>query len=355
MARRYGDIRAAIPRVPAFPVFACAILLALFLGAGAASAQSGEELRAYLDRTDELLSDAAEQVGRSGSEQARLVLEQARALQSRSRDLLAHQRPLEALAVARRARDAMWHAVRLSREAAGLEERVRVRAERFADQHAQLAERAREDGPGRAGDLLLRAQEQAQRAGESAARGDYRLAWKLLEQADDLLRMAARQLADSAGPERIERELERTRGLLDEAGQRLAQPDAGPEAQSLLDEAREALARAESAAGREPGQALQLSYLARRLAQRALAEAGGAGARGSEAVERLLLRFDERAAELASRLGPGAPGPAMRAFERAREEREAAARALGDEQLERALRHARSAHDLLEQASRGLR
>ena len=80
----------------------------------------------------------------------------------------------------------------------------------------------------------------------------------------------------------------------------------------------------------------------------------GAGA-GAEAVERLLARFDERAAELATRLGDGAPRPAARAFERAREEREAAARALADRRLERALRHARSAHDLLEQAARGLR
>lgn len=329
------------------------VLVALAGGAQPARAQAGEELRAYLDRTDELLDWAADEVGRSGSDQARQVLDQARALQLRSRDLLARQRPLEAFSVGRRARDAMWHAVRLSREAAGLEERLRVRSERFADQHAQLQDRAREEGAGRAGDLLQRAGEQAQRAAEASAQGDLKLAWKLLEQAEDLLRIAARQLADSAGPEQLERDLERTRAAIDEAGRRLESADAGAEAQATLAESRDALARAEAAAAADPGQALQLSALSRRLAQRALSLAG-AGA-GAEAVERLLARFDERAAELATRLGDGAPRPAVRAFERAREEREAAARALADRRLERALRHARSAHDLLEQAARGLR
>lgn len=343
--RLFGDL---------VPVLALAVAALALLGSfQPARAQAGEELRAYLDRTDELLDWAAEQVSGSGSEQARQVLDQARSLQSRSRDLLARQRPLEAFAVGRRARDAMWHAVRLSREAAGLEERLRVRSERFADQHAQLLERAREEGAGRAADLLQRAGEQAQRASEASAQGDLKLAWKLLEQADDLLRIAARQLADSAGPERLDRELERTRAVVDEAAQRLGAVDASAEAQATLAEARDALARAESTAGSDPGQALQLATLARRLAQRAVAEAG-AGA-GADAVERLLSRFDERAAELAPRLGDGAPGPALRAFERAREEREAAARALADRRLERALRHARSAHDLLEQAARGLR
>ncbi|MBK8165516.1 MAG: hypothetical protein IPK64_06040 [bacterium] len=335
---------------------ALALALALLAGVGTpapAQAQGGEELRAYLDRTDELLDWAAGQVSASGSERARGILNQATQLQRRSRDLLARQRPLEAFSLARRARDAMWHAVRLSREAAGLEERIRVRSERFADQHAQLLERAREGGAGRAGELLERAREQAQRAAERAVQGDLPLAWKLLEQADDLLRLAARQLADGAGPERVAHELERSRSLVDEAGQQLEGGAAEAEALAMLADARDALARADAAAGTDPGQALQLAGLARRLAQRALASAGTGS--GAEAVQRLLERFDARAAELAPRLRDGEPGPAQRAFERAREEREASARALADGRVERALRHARSAHDLLEQAARGLR
>lgn len=349
-ARRDGRIgRAASAAAAALAV----VVLALAGAAAPARAQGGEELRAYLDRTDELLDWAADQVAASGSVRARGVLDQALQLQRRGRDLLARQRPFEAFAVARRARDAMWHAVRISREAAGLEERIRVRSERFADQHAQLLERARESGDPRAGQILDRAREQAQRAADRLAQGDLELAWRLLEQAEDLLRLAARQLAEGAGPERVARELERTRGLVDDAGARLEDAAAPAEALALLAEARDALARAEAAAPGEPGAALQFSGLARRLAQRALALAGSDS--GAEAVARLLERFDMRAAELAPRLREGAPGPAQRSFARASEEREAAARALDDGRVERALRHARSAHDLLEQAARGLR
>lgn len=331
----------------------CVLVLACAGAPAKAHAQGGEELRAYLDRTDELLDWAADQVSASGSERARGVLHQATQLQRRGRDLLARQRPLEAFSLARRARDAMWHAVRLSREAAGLEERIRLRSERFSDQHAQLLERARDGGPGRAGELLERASEQAQRAAERSVQGDLQLAWKLLEQADDLLRLAARQLAAGAGPERVAHELERTRSLVDEAGDELDGAVAEAEALAMLADARDALARADAAAGDDPGQALQLAGLARRLAQRALARAGTGS--GADAVQLLLERFDARAAELAPRLRDGASGPAQRAFERAREERDASARALDDGRVERALRHARSAHDLLEQAARGLR
>ena len=337
----------------ALALSAVVLVLALLGAAAPAHAQAAEDLRSYLDRTDELLDWAADQVAASGSERARGVLEHARQLQRRGRDLLARQRPLEAFSLARRARDAMWHAVRTSREAAGLEERIRVRSERFADQHAQLLERAREGGSERAGELLERAREQAQRAAERLTQGDLQLAWKLLERADDLLRLAARQLADGAGPERVARELERARSVVEEAGAQLEGAAADAEALAMLADARDALARAEAAAGDDPGQALQLSGLARRLAQRALGLAAGEG--GAEAVQRLLERFDQRAAELAVRLREAAAGPAHRAFERAVEEREAAARSLADGRRERALRHARSAHDLLEQAARGLR
>lgn len=336
-----------------------AVALALFaslgpLAAGPVAAQGGEELRAYLDRTDELLEWAADQVGQSGSDRARQVLTQAQQLQARGRELLARQRPLEAFSVGRRARDAMWHAVRLARESAGLEERVRLRAERFADQHAQLVERAREDGAPRAVELLEKAGDQARRADERAAQGDLQLAWRLLEQAEDLLRLAARQLAEGGGAQRLDRELDRARQLVDETADRLGGAAVPPGALALLAEARESLDRAQAAAsGGDPGLALQSAALARRLAQRALALAGTRAE--ASTVESLLARFDERAGELAGRIRDSGSAAAARAFERAREQREGAAQSLGEGKAERALRQARAAHDLLEQAARELR
>lgn len=335
--------------------FLGAVVLALgvLLAVGTAAAQGGEELRAYLDRTDELLEWAADQVAASDSDQARRVLEHARQLQSRSRDLLARQRPLEAFSAGRRARDAMWHAVRLSREAAGLDERLRLRSERFADQHSQLADRARESGSQRAVNLLERAAEHARRAGEREAQGDLQMAMKLLEQAEDLLRMAARVLAEGVGPERMERELERTRQIVDEAGDRLSGDGIAPGALESLAEARDALARAVGAASSDAGQALQLSTLARRLARRALSEVETQPDAG--AVERLLARFDERATDLAAQIRDSGSSQAARAFEQARQQRDLAAISLRDGDPAKALRQARSAHELLDKAGRGLR
>lgn len=337
--------------------FVAAVMAAVVLAAGRPVLAQGpaSELGAYLDRTDELLDWAAGLVRDTGSDQARQVLSQARQLQQRSRDLAARQRLLDAFAVGRRARDAMWHAVRLAREAAGLEERIRLRAERFADQHAQLADRARDGGgPPRALELLDQARENARRARERTQQGDLEMAWKLLEQADDLLRMAARLLAESTGPERVEQELERSRQIVDGAADRLAAPGTPAQALSLLEDARDALTRARDAAsGGDAGRALNLAGLARRLAQRALAEGGGQP--DTTAIEHLLSRFDERAAAVAGRVRDAGDNKSRHAFERAREQREAAGRSLAEGKTAIALRQARSAHDLMDQVEQGLR
>jgi hypothetical protein len=334
-----------------------ALLLAacmLLAAARPAVAQGGEELHAYLDRTDDLLAWASELVTGTGSDQARLVLDQARQLQQRSRDLASRGRLLDAFSLGRRARDAMWHAVRLAREAAGLDERIRLRAERFADQHAQLTERARESGQPRAVEMLDKARDQARRARERMLQGDLPSAWKLLDNADDLLRLAARLLADGAGPERLRQDLERTRELLDEANARLTGEAASSATLALLAEARDALTRAgNAAAAGDPGLALQMSALARRQTQRALAQAGESP--DADAVQQLLDRFDERAAVVADRLRETGGEPDRRTYEHARGERDAAARALREGKVTAALRLVRTAHDRLDQVERGLR
>lgn len=342
-------------RAMALPLVLAAAFLAVLASPGGALAQtgSGEQLRAYIERTDELLDWASGLVADTNSDQARLVYDQARSLQRRALALMERGRLLESFAVARRARDATWHAVRLAREAAGLEERIRLRAERFADQHSQLMDRARDAGTQRALDLLQRAGEQARRSYERFQQGDLELAWNLLEHADDLLRRAARVLAEGVGPERLRMELERTRSLVEDAGERLgtAAPAA---AAALLVEAEDALARAEEASVQgDPGRALQMAGLARRLAQRAIAQAepnaDGAG------VTRLLERFDERAGVVAESALSSGSEPAQQAFARARSQRDGAAQALAEGRIEIALRQVRAAHDLLDQVERMLR
>lgn len=339
---------------PALAAAALAAVLCLAAGHPAIAQGAGGELAAYLDRTDELLDWASGLVRDTGSEQARRVLAQARELQQRGRDLAARQRLLDAFAVGRRARDAMWHAVRLAREATSLEERIRLRSERFDDQYAQLADRAGDGGSSRANDLLGQARETARRARERTRQGDFQMAWKLLEQADDLLRMAARLLAESAGPERVDQELERARQMLADAGDRLAGPGTSAPTLGLLEDARDALARAhEAASAGDSGRALTLAGLARRLAQRALDATGDRA--DADAVERLLARFDDRAGNLAERVRGADDRGIRRVFERAGEQRAAAAKSLADGRTTAAQRQVRSALDLLDQVEQGLR
>lgn len=328
------------------------LLLLVAFGLGprqAVAQQGGDNIRQYIERTEELLIWAHELVAETASDPARRVLKQAAGLHQRSRDLFAQGHMIEALSVARRARDAMWHAVRVAREAMGLEERIRIRAERFRDQHGQLMERAGETRNRQAREFLDRARQQATRARDLYQQGDFELAWKLLEQAENLMQRAARLLADSGGPERLENELNRARELIDRTRDRLG-PAAGKGPRQMLAEAEEALQRALRARDQgHPGRALQLTALAANLARRA--GSGESDGRNDEAVRRQLERFDARAGRIGDKVRESGSQPARKMFERARKQRDkaAAAQRRGDGEL--ALRQIRAAHDLLDQAA----
>jgi hypothetical protein len=278
------------------------------------------------------------------------VLQSAADLHQRSRRAYEGDRPVQALEISRRARTATFHSVRLAREAMGLQERVRIRAERFGDEHRQLVERAREARHERAGDILDQARRKADRARELYRQGDFKVAWKMLEQAGDLNQRAARLLADAGGPERLAVELERTAELLDRTAERLG-PEAEPRALELHAQAREALDRAYRARDEgRPGRALQMAGLARQLAHRAEGMAGGGDAVGPGEVERQIERFDDRYGRVADLVREGGDDRAGDFLERARRNRDQAAGDLAAGNPEQALRRIRGAHDLLNEA-----
>lgn len=334
------------------PLAACALALALAAAAAPAAAQNhggtaGDAVDAYIARTDELILWGAELVGETDSGTARTVLRQAEDMNRRAEQELGRGRMTQAGNLARRARAALWHAVKLAREAMGLQERLRLRAERFMDLHQQLGERAREAGNEDAVELLRRAENQARRAREAHLQGDLRLAEQMFERAEDLTARAARLIAEGGDPERLRAEIERTAELIDRA--RAVRPgEPGPQAARQLGEAEEALERARGHLARgEPGRALQAAALARRLAQGLLDE----GAPGPEgAARRQIERFDERLAALDERLDRGAGERVRSLLEQARRHRERAERALAGGEPEPALREIRAAHDLLNQA-----
>ena len=317
---------------------------------GIAEAQmSGQEqIEAYIERTEELLIWARGLVAETESVPARRVLSQAAEMHQRSLGLMGRGMMLEALGVSRRSRAAMWHSVRLAREAMGLEERIRIRSERFRDQHSQLMERALEVGDRQAMDFLRRSENNAVRAREQYHQGDFKLSWKMLEKAGDLMRRAARLLADGTSPERLEMEIDRTRMLIERTREGL-DSDSNPQARKMLVEAEEALVRARDGMDQgHPGRALQMTGLARQLAVRA-GSLNGAGP-DDEAVQRQLERFDDRSGRVGDRVRESGSKPARDMYERALQHRTRAAEALANDDGELALRQIRAAHDLLGQA-----
>lgn len=337
-------------------VFPVALLALLMLAGGAAFAQQGgpgsDAVGDYIARTDELILWARDLITGTDSGTARTVLRQAEDLNRQATGELGRGRTSQAGNLARRSRSAVWHAVKLGREAMGLEDRLRLRAERFMDMHQQLSERARDSGNEEAVSLLQKAEGQAQRAREAHLQGDLRLAWQMFERAEDLTARAARLIADVGDPERLRAEIERTGELIDRA--REAQGgNPSPQAASQLGEAEEALERARGyLAEGEPGRALQLTTLARRLAHAAF---DGSAPQPAAAAQRQIDRYDERVGVLGDRLADQDNQRARGLLEQANRHRERAGSALTAGDPDAALREIRAAHDLLNQAETMLR
>jgi hypothetical protein len=327
-------------------------VLAGILLPGPILAQDGEALQRYLEQTGEILQATADAVRETDSERARRVLQEAVHLHERSLDLAMDGHPQQAFQLSRRARTAAQHALRLAREAQGLEERARQRLERYREFRDQILDRARDSGDERVRRFIRESEDQARRANEQFNQGNYAMAINLIEPAEALLARAARLLFEGGGAERLERELERTRQLIDLTAERLAaQEDGGGQAaQDLLDSAREAFARAEEFFRRgEPLRCLHSLRLARRLAS----QAGEAvrEAVNPEAVARQLERWDERYETVAERVADAGSAAARSMLERARHHRDRAEEQLASGEVEPALRQLRAAFDLLNEAS----
>ena len=333
------------------------VLAGLVLLPPAASGQMGSSsdvVRDYIERTDELLVWAREMVAETESGTARNVLRQAAHMNREAANMHSMGNDRHAGNIARRARAAVWHAVKLAREAMGLQERLRVRAERFRELHRNLTERAQDAGHEGALGLMHEAERQAHRAREQHLQGDLRMSWQMFERAEDLMAMAARLLVQTGDPDMLERELERMEDLIDQARQRLG-PDLSEQSRRDLNEADEALVRARRRQGSgEPGRALQMVGLARRMVERSLDNAGG-GQNQGEAVDRQIARFDERLDRVRSRLEDSDSERARQLVGQARDYRDRANTANDRGEHEEALRQIRAAHDLLEQAERMLR
>ncbi|MHB8078370.1 MAG: hypothetical protein ACYDIE_03845 [Candidatus Krumholzibacteriia bacterium] len=319
-------------------------------GAGRAAAQdTPESVRAFIERTADILDQVGDAVRESESDRARRVLEEARALHEQSRRLLDDGRPLLAIRVARQARDAALSAGRLARTAQTLEERARLRLERLQELRETLRERAGEGQQAESGRFLAEAERQLERAREQYAQKNFEIAFNLLGSAEALFNRAARLLFEQGGAARLEHELEQTAALIErardqarEANDRAAL-DGVERAQAELDRARE-VARVG-----EPWRALRFAGQARRLAAQAAERREGGVA--PAAVQELIVRWDERRAVVDEAARRAGDRRAMALIDQAAGQRRRAGELLDGGRVDEALRQITLAHDLLGKAA----
>lgn len=337
------------------PVLAAAILLAplyWLVSAAPVAAQPGENIREFIARTGEILQMAADVVLQAENPQARRILNEARNLHHRSGDLLERGQPRNALATSRRAREAAQHAARLARESQSHDERFRLRLERLQELRDQLLERVRETEDERALRFLREADEQTLSAQNQYRQRNFELALHLLGTAEELLARTTRLLFEGAGGERLDREIERTRALIERAGEHLQQTEGQPRetGADLLQSATQALRRAEEFRDRQqPVRALQSLRLARQLAAQVVAIGGAPTDR--TVVEAQIERWDERYPLVAEAVHASGSPQAAALLARARHHRDEAGRRLAAGDDEPALRQLRAAFDLLQEAS----
>jgi hypothetical protein len=331
------------------------IVLIGILGAESALAQNhdSDRIQEYIDRNAELLEWAHEVVRESENVPARKVLNEASNLHQRSMGLMQQNHGMRAFNLAKNCRTATRKAVRMARESTGFEERVRLRSERFRDQYTHLLEQARESNNQQALDFLRRSEHRATRAYEQFHQGDAKLAFKMLEQAEEMMHRAGRLMGPAGAPERLDRTLEIAQMTIERVREKL-QEHADPAAWKLLTESEQALDRALGFRDQgQPGRAQKMADLAHGLANRA----GGFGGTGpsDETVRRQIERWDSRNERVEEMVSESGVESAHGFLVKAREHRNRAGQSLDQEDFEQALRQIRTAHDLLTQAEDSLR
>ena len=303
--------------------------------------------------TDEVLQEVAPLVQESDSEQARRIYDTAVTKQHQAHELLERERPLFAVRVSLRARDAAKEAQRLARESLLDEGHLRRRLDRLFELQTRLHERARETGNAEALRFVEEAEALFKRAREQYRRTNYRQALALIQASETQLNRAARILFETGDAERLEHELERTAELIAQAVGRIADAD-DPALADLFARAEETLGRARGAlADRQPLMAMRFAQQAREQAQRVLRQLGPAP--DPEGVADQIQHFDAQAERLMEAVAAADDAQASRLLEQALDLRDQAGQALDQGRSEAALRQIRTALDLQRQVAERVR
>jgi len=322
------------------------IVVCLLLLVGAAAAQTERErVRAELVKTDELLAEVKPIVDGARIEEAGQLFKWAASLQQSAWS--SFQRKLHG-----RAKDLTLRArerARQARVAAGIDpDRVREEVRRTLDAMAEFGPAIVKANVPRANQLWKMARTEQSAAENHLAASRYGYALKFTLAAREHGRAAFAAIRGRVGVERVERELDRTDGLIEKARGRLGQT-AARRATEVLNKAVELQRQARQAFSENRSlAALRLTLAARDLLLRAW-EAGRAGVT-LELVEQALAGNDALIGDWAESVRAGADTPAAKLLEQGIRHQKNARELLGQRQLRLALAECHKARRLLQRA-----
>jgi len=322
------------------------IVVCLLLLVGVAAAQTERErVRTELVKTDELLAEVKPIVDGTRVEEAKQLFRWAVSLQQSawsSFQLRLHGRARDLTLRAReRARQA--------KVAAEIDpERVREEVRRTRDAMAEFGPAIVRANIPRANQLWKMAQTEQAAAENHLAASRYGYALKFTLAAREHGRAAFAAIRGRVGVERVERELDRTDGLIEKARDRLGQTTAR-RATEVLNKAVELQRQARQAfSENRPLAALRQTLAARDLLLRAW-EAGRAGVT-LELVEQAMAGNDALVSDWAESIRAGADSPAAKLLEQGIRHQENARGMLAQGQLRLALAECHKARRLLQRA-----
>lgn len=281
-------------------------------------AQEGEKVRAELERTDRMIQEARPLVEPSGSREAREQLGQASDLQQVAWQLFEASRHRLALAKTREARLHVAKALELAQfDPREVEDAIRKTAE-FMSEAGPAIKRS---GHPKALELWRIANGEQESGRKHFERNEYRLALKFTTAARMHTRAALELIKRHGDPERVEKEVARTRALLDLAKEKVGRED--DRAAEVLNKAENWQREAEEALrSNRLQQALKLTLAARELLLRAWEMKRGAV--NAELVERALKEIDRMIEQWAGPIKESGDQEAQRLFNQALEHQKSA-------------------------------
>lgn len=282
------------------------VLLSAWWATPSAQNWDRTDLASFIERNEELLGEARQLVRETNSVKARASLDAGEKLHRSSKELAANDRLLLAAQAAKKAREAILHAIAVAKRDAQLEERTYTAMERARDrleQGRRLFDEAGDRHGGPARKLLEEAHHQLERARSNARERMFEVALQLCNSSADLSTRAINLLKRDGGlAQRARREIARTDRILERAQSSL--PGETSEGRRAYEEAVHLQKRARENAGNEQYRiAVELTQRAREMVLRQLKQDAPDGpspdrvARELAVTDKLLTEARELAGE----------------------------------------------------------